>query len=106
MYKFFNILINLSSFFYGSYNRSKIIISQDHIRGFFSYIGPGNTHSYPDIRFFSGWSIIYPVPGHRYHVLLLLQGTNDTTFMTWRYPGKDSSISYRLFLSLIHISEP
>ena len=48
---FFNVIKDISTFFNRINYGSKIIISKNHVRSFFSNVSPGNSHCYPYISF-------------------------------------------------------
>ncbi len=73
-----DILINRAAFLNRAHDRAKVVIRQDHIRGFLGNIRAGNTHRDADIRFFQGGGIIDTVAGHRDHIAKLLERGDDS----------------------------
>ena len=86
---FFYILENSPSLFHRIHNGGKIIVHQDHIGGIFCHVGSRSAHGTADIRFLKRRGVVDAVPGHGYHLSVVLKCLHQTNFVGGRNSGKD-----------------
>ncbi|MPM49821.1 hypothetical protein SDC9_96553 [bioreactor metagenome] len=82
---FFNIVINIASFFNSMNYCREIVVCQYHISCTLSNVCACNTHSYADICKLQGRCVIYAIAGHRYNISMRLKCADNLNFVFRRY---------------------